>query len=45
MSGKIVKALIFILAFTFFIIGDCNNDTLEIQNNGATMCMACIGLE
>ena len=33
------------LALVFFLVGDVGNDALEIQNNGATMCMACIGLE
>ena len=37
--------LILFLAFIFFIIGDSANDAFEIQSNGATMCMACIGLE
>lgn len=45
MKGKIVIAVVFFLAFVFFIIGDSNNEPLETQNNAATMCMACIGLE
>lgn len=45
MKGTAVKVVVFFLVFILFIIGDSNNDPLEIQNNGATMCMACIGLE
>lgn len=36
---------VFLIAFIFFVIGDSNNEPLETQNNGGTMCMACIGLE
>jgi hypothetical protein len=45
MKIKIVRIVVFFLAFVFFILGDSNNEPLETQNNGATMCMACIGLE
>jgi len=36
---------VFVISMIFFIIGDNKNEILEIQNNGATMCMSCIGLE
>ena len=42
---KFIVIIIFSIAFILFFIGDNNNEALEIQNNGATMCMACIGLE
>ena len=42
--GKLT-IVVFFVAFILFIIGDNANDALETQNNGATMCMACIGLE
>ena len=45
MRIKVVRVVVFFLAFIFFILGDINNEPLETQNNGATMCMACIGLE
>ncbi len=43
MPKKVMTVLFF--AFILFFIGNSANDALEIQNNGATMCMACIGLE
>lgn len=41
------KIIITVLAISliFIIIGESRKEVLEIQNNGATMCMACIGLE
>lgn len=41
---KVVTIVLF-FAFILLLIGDIANDVLEIQNNSATMCMACIGLE
>jgi len=40
-----IFAVAFVIVLVFFLIGDSRNEVLEIQNNGATMCMACIGLE
>ena len=40
-----ILILAYFIAFMLFLIGDSRNEVLEIQNNGATMCMACIGLE
>lgn len=40
-----VLTVAFLVALIFFLLGDSRNEVLEIQNNGATMCMACIGLE
>lgn len=42
---KLIVIIVFSAAFIFFLAGDNNNEALEIHNNGATMCMACIGLE
>ena len=42
---KFIAIIILSVAFILFLVGDNNNEALEIQNNGATMCMACIGLE
>lgn len=36
---------VLLIAFILFVIGDSKNEPLETQNNGGTMCMACIGLE
>lgn len=43
MTRKVI--MVMFLVFILFLIGDSANDALETQNNGATMCMACIGLE
>lgn len=43
--NKFIVIIVFFIAFILFFIGDNNNEALEIQNNGGTMCMACIGLE
>ena len=40
-----IIAVAFVIVLVLFLIGDSRNEVLEIQNNGATMCMACIGLE
>ena len=40
-----ILTLGFLIALILFLIGNSRNEVLEIQNNGATMCMACIGLE
>ncbi len=37
--------IIFLASLVLLLIGDSKNEVVEIQNNGATMCMACIGLE
>lgn len=41
---KIVVA-VFLIAIILIIIGDSKNDVIEIHDNGATMCLACVGLE
>ncbi len=38
-------AIAFGLALILIMIGDSRGDVLETHNNGAGMCMACIGLE
>ena len=45
MNNRILMIVILFAALVLFLIGDSNNEPLETQNNGATMCMACIGLE
>ncbi|MFC1736366.1 hypothetical protein ACFL1X_09620 [Candidatus Hydrogenedentota bacterium] len=40
-----VIACVFALAIVFFAIGNGRHDVLEIHNNGAAMCLACVGLE
>ncbi|MBF0253591.1 MAG: hypothetical protein HQL11_00455 [Candidatus Omnitrophica bacterium] len=40
-----VLAAAAMMILVFFVIGNAKNEVLEIQNHGATMCMACIGLE
>ncbi len=37
--------IVFWTAVLLMFIGDARNEVVEVQNNGATMCMACIGLE
>ncbi|MBF0252859.1 MAG: hypothetical protein HQL29_03490 [Candidatus Omnitrophica bacterium] len=37
--------IIFLVALILLIIGDSRGDVLETHNNGAGMCMACIGLD
>ncbi|MBF0430015.1 MAG: hypothetical protein HQK83_01950 [Fibrobacteria bacterium] len=37
--------ILYLFAFLFLLLGDLNNDVLEIQDDGASMCLACIGLE
>lgn len=41
------KAIVIVLliSFVFFLIGDSKKEVLEIQDNGATICLSCIGLE
>ncbi len=41
---KMILAIVFI-SFIFFLIGDNNNDVLEIHKQGSTMGLANIGLE
>ncbi|MEI6437195.1 MAG: hypothetical protein WCO69_00420 [Candidatus Omnitrophota bacterium] len=43
MNKKVI--IVLFVVFILFLLGDSANDALETQNNGATMCMACIGLE
>ncbi len=43
MPRRVIIILFFV--FILFLVGDNANDALETHNNGATMCMACIGLE
>ena len=45
MSRWKIIAIVILASLAFFIIGDRKNEVLEIQNNGATMCLACVGLE
>ena len=37
--------VVLLISLVLFIVGDSKNEVLETQNNGASMCMACIGLE
>jgi hypothetical protein len=45
MNRRLIIGAVMLAAFILFLIGDRNNEPFEIQSNGATMCMACIGLE
>jgi len=50
MSGVAVPRwvlIVFVLlaGFILFVIGNSRNDVLEIHDEGATMCLECIGLE
>jgi hypothetical protein len=40
-----VITIILLLSFACFLIGNSRNDVLEIHNNGAAMCLNCVGLE
>jgi hypothetical protein len=40
-----IVAILLGLCFVLLMIGNSRNDVLEIHNNGATMCLECIGLE
>jgi hypothetical protein len=40
-----VIVTVLIISVVLFLIGDSRNEILEIHNNGAGMCMQCIGLE
>lgn len=37
--------IVLLISFVLFIIGDSSTEVLEIHNNGAGMCLQCIGLE
>ena len=45
MTKAKILVITLLLSFVFFVIGNSKNEVLEIQNNGATMCLSCIGLE
>jgi hypothetical protein len=42
-----LAVIVFVLlaSFILFVIGNSQNDVLEIHDEGATMCLECIGLE
>ena len=40
-----IVAILLGLCFVLLVIGNSRNDVVEIHNNGATMCLECIGLE
>lgn len=37
--------IVLLISCILFFIGDSRNEILEMHNNGAGMCLQCIGLE